>query len=224
MILGGTIIRSNYLEIFNETMAKFRHDLNMKMELKWSKVSKNKLNEYKTFIDHFFALNNSDLAHFHCLIIDNHRVNHRRFNQGNQEVGFYKFYYQLLLHSFGRRYYRRLQNTKFLIYLDKRTSNYKLDDLTFILNNGINKRYRIPTKPYLKAEPRDSKLNEVLQLNDIVLGSIGYHKNGYHLLSNSSPAKIELANYISQKTGYNNLGQNTTFGQKRFTIWNFDLK
>ena len=53
---------------------------------------------------------------------------------------------------------------------------------------------------------------------------MGFQKNGYHLLSTSKKAKVDLAQYIAEKAGLENLSDNTRFGTYRFTIWNFKLK
>jgi len=220
MILGGIIINSKYIETFNNTMQKFRHDFNMKAELKWTKVSTDKLEEYKKFVDYFFALNDTDFAHFHCLILDTHQINHKKYNKGDSDLGFYKFYYQLLLHSFGNRYCSRGVES-LVVCLDERTSKYLLSDLRDILNNGIYKKYGIVTSPFKSVEAKDSKKSDVMQINDIILGAIGYHKNGYHLLSGSKQAKVELANHIAQKAGLAILGESSRFAVRRFTTWNF---
>lgn len=221
MILGGIILPQENIDEFNSTMEAFRTKHNMHAELKWSKVSNQKINEYKAFVDYFFALNNTDKIHFHSLIIDNHKVNHKKYNKGNKELGFYKFYYQLLLHSFGKEYSKH--NARLIVTLDHRTTSYKLSTLLLVLNKGIKKRYNIDYSPFVSVEPKDSKKSQLLQINDIIIGAVGFQKNGYHLLSNSKKAKIELAQYIADKAGLNDLLENTWREQKRFTIWNFKL-
>lgn len=220
MILGGIIINAKYMKTFENTMQGFRQDFNMTKELKWTKVSMAKLEEYKKFVDYFFALNDTDYAHFHCLILDTHQINHKKYNKGDSDLGFYKFYYQLLLHSFGNRYCSRGVKS-LVVCLDQRTSRYSLSDLKDILNNGIYKRYGNATSPFKSVEAWDSKSSDVMQISDIILGAIGYHKNGYHLLADSSKAKINLANHISQKAGLTILGDGSRFGVHRFTTWNF---
>lgn len=61
-------------------------------------------------------------------------------------------------------------------------------------------------------------------MTDVILGAIGFHKNGFHELWESSPAKIELAAYIAEKAGFKILGANTAYGRIRFKIWNLKLK
>lgn len=223
MVLGGIIIPSSSVELFNKTMLKFRKENNMYAELKWTKVTDQKINEYKRFVEYFFALNNTDKLHFHSIIIDNHKINHRKFNKGDKEIGFYKFYYQLLLHSFGK-FCREAENDRFIVHLDYRNSRYSLNTLKTILNRGMKKNYSIETSPFRSIEPRNSKKTELIQINDIILGAIGFQKNGYDLLSESRKSKIELAQFIAEQAGVINLKADSPWGKNRFTIWNFRLK
>src|SRR5258708_38696278 len=93
MILGGIAIPSGLVSKFNESISQCRTQQGMGAEFKWNRVRSRKLEGYKKFLDCFFALNNTGHAHFHCLIIDTNQVDHGRFGS-NEEVGFYKFYYQ----------------------------------------------------------------------------------------------------------------------------------
>lgn len=224
MVLGGIVIPKTLLQVFNDSMALFRDQQRMHAELKWQKVSNQKLSEYRCFVDHFFALNNSKQAYFNSLIVDSHQVHNHEFNQGSREVGFYKFYYQLLLHCFGHKLCSHDPGAKIHVIMDHRTTSYRLEDLRQILNNGMKSRYGISTRPFITVEPRDSKESEVLQINDILLGAVGFQKNGLHLIAGSRPAKIELANYIAKEAGLPNLKESTPRSQKRFTIWNFRLQ
>ncbi len=76
----------------------------MTRELKWTKVTNQKFEEYKTFVDFFIKENKKGTLHFNCMIFDNRLIDHNKYSEGNKEVGFYKLYYQLLLRCFGRHY------------------------------------------------------------------------------------------------------------------------
>lgn len=224
MVLGGLIMPDVSIHQFNETMRKFREETMMFAELKWTKVSNQKFEQYKRFVEYFFALSNTDNLHFHCLIVDNQKVNHKKFNQGDKELGFYKFYYQLLLHCFGCQYCRPEEGDKFIIHMDKRNTAYRLDTLKTVLNSGIRKQRGITTNPFVSIEPLDSKESEIIQVNDIILGAIGFQKNGYELLANTRQAKKDLAAFIAQEAGLKNLRDDTPRNNQRFTIWNFRLQ
>tara|TARA_B100000614_G_C14327645_1_gene403253 strand:+ start:32 stop:532 length:501 start_codon:yes stop_codon:yes gene_type:complete len=165
-------------------------------------------------------MNNNDTLHFKCLIIDTHKINHKKYNAGDKEIGFYKFYYQLILHCFSTQY----KTARFIVKLDKRVSSYSLDDLKNVLNNGFNKKVGKRVYPFANVEAVDSKKSEIMQLNDIILGGIGYIKNGFHSLVGSKKAKVDLADYIQNKSGIYTFDVDTPYKQQRFKIWNFKLK
>lgn len=223
MVIGGIIIPSDNVDGFNKTMEKFRLETKMFSELKWTKVTNQKLSEYKRFVEYFFAMNNTDKLHFHSIIIDNQSVDHKKFNKGNKELGFYKFYYQLLLNTFGRLYLKNEENS-FNVHLDYRNTSYSLNTLRIILNRGIKKKYGVENNPFKVIEPRDSKKSELIQINDIILGAIGFQKNGYDLLADTRISKKELTNFIALQSGLKNLKEDSPWGKNRFTIWNFKLK
>ena len=222
MALGGIIIDSSEVQDFEEKMNEFRQLTKMHSELKWKKVTNQKYLEYKTFIDYFFELNHAGIVNFHCILLDTHLFDHKRYNNGNKEIGFYKFYYQLLLHCFGKNYCRGIEQDNLFVRLDYRQSNYSLDELKNILNVGI-KRYNILHDPFKSIEPRDSSQSNLLQITDLLLGAVGFQKNGYHLKLGSREAKINLATYIAKQAGIPDLISDTKWSKKDFTIWNFKL-
>lgn len=224
MAIGGIIILEQNLKSFNASMARFRTEQKMTAELKWTKVSNQKLAEYRRFVDFFFEVNDAKKAHFHALLVESSKVNHAYYSGGDKEAGFYKFYYQLLLHRFGKRYCSTDPEARFQLILDHRTSSYPLGKLRTILNHGMKSRHKIATRPFVSVEPRDSKQSEVLQINDIILGAIAFHKNGMHNVPGIREAKKELAAYIAAKTGLKNLTDDTPFGSREFTIWNIRLQ
>jgi hypothetical protein len=222
MVLGGIIIDAEDIQRVEKTFRSYRDQFNMKSELKWSKVKRQKLVEYTRFMEYFFALNNTDLVHFKCVIIDNNKVDHKKYSDGDKEKGFYKLYYQLLFHCFGKKYFK--DDVKFIIHPDERTSSYQLGDLQQVLNRGMSKHLNKQVFPFIAIEPFDSKKSEIIQINDIILGAIGYQKNGYDLVAGSAIGKIELAKYIANSAGLKTLTDNTKWGKERFSIWNFQLK
>ena len=222
MLLGGVIVSRDSMTSITERLSEIRDDKGIHAEIKWSKVSKKWLPKYKAVLDYFFERNRRDRIHFAAMIFDGLQVDHRLFSHGDCELGFYKFYYQLLLHCFGRHYCPKPED-RFIAYLDQRKSSYPVRELRPILNNGLAK-LGIRQRPFLAVEPRDSKLHDLMQIVDVLIGAIGYQKNGYHLRAGCSPAKVELAEYIAKQIGVNDLGRNTRFGVQRFKIWNFRLK
>lgn len=220
MVLGGIAVASEKMGEFNASIQVCRNNGQIFGEFKWRKVSKAKLGDYKKFIDCFFTLNNTGHAHFHSIIIDTAQIDYARFG-ASEEVGFYKFYYQLLLHCFGKAYAMKNKDNGLLTYLDYRNSSYSLNNLKDILNNGMNKKFEVATRPFLTIEPRDSKHCDAIQIVDLLIGAIGYKRNGFDQLAGASPSKKEIAEYIREKSGLSDITRNTGPLLRRFTIWNF---
>jgi hypothetical protein len=156
--------------------------------------------------------------------LDTHQFDHRRFNLGDAEVGFCKFYYQLLLHCFGKPDCTRLQPARFLVFVDQRTSSFSLEDLRQILNNGMASRLGIHSRPFRAVQPVDSKLSVFVQLVDVITGAVGYHWNQLHLAPGASEARRELAAYLAERLGFDNLPIETSFSMQRFKIWKMRLQ
>jgi len=72
MVLGGIITSASSFSNFNLSITEFRSETRMFAEMKWRKVSRGKLNEYKRFLDFFFTLNESGHAYFYVMIINTH--------------------------------------------------------------------------------------------------------------------------------------------------------
>lgn len=220
MLLGGIAVKGAYLKEFEKEIDQLRVSTNMSKELKWSKVTNQKVEEYRQFIELFFRWNDAGNVTFHCMILETAKISYPQFG-GSYELGFYKFFYQLLLHTFGKKYG---QNNDLYVFLDQRQTGYALDDLRRILNNGMKSRYGIDRRPFRLVEFADSKKSGSVQIADIVLGSLGFHKNEFHLRPDAKPSKKELSEFVMQTAQLRDGLPNTPFSRSRFTVWNFALK
>ena len=176
------------------------------------------LSNYCKLMDISSELIQSNTMHFKSLIIDSQKFNHTRFSAGDVEKTFYKLMYQLIIHKFGS-YFE--ENSKAIVHFDQRSSSYKLGDLLPILNAGIRKKYQLVSSPIRSLDPLDSKESDLIQIADILMGAIGFEKNGYHMRPNASPHKAHLARHISRRMHLPDLCHPTSWGRKDFEIWHF---
>lgn len=190
MLLGGLWIPQQEEGNFEDLCTQFRkseeHLLNA--EFKWYKAgSKNFLPLYKQFVDIFFQC---PKVRFNCIVIDKHKLDISRFHQGDQELAFYKFYFFLLSRNMNP------QLSKYLVYLDRRPDKKKgrLEDLLRKLNEHFSYN-GAEDNVVLAVEPRDSKASNAIQMTDVLLGAIGYHREGYR----TSLYKLELMKHIATK-------------------------
>jgi len=187
-------------------------------------VSRGKLAQYKQVIDIFTDLTTSNILHFKALIFDCHQIDHRAFSDGDNEVGFYKFYYQLLLHCFGNPYCTIKKPKRFMVFLDQRDTTYKLSTLKAFLNRGMAYKFGIQSSPFRQIEPRNSHKCDITQMLDIVAGAVGYQRNRLHLRKDAGFAKVELSAYLAKKLGWPHLLFDTNRHVIRFKLWTFRLQ
>ncbi len=93
--IGGIWMPAEFRETFKTGMIVIKDKYNIKGELKWQKVSPAYLNLYAEIINYFF---DTKELRFRVILIESRTVDNIRFNEKDAELGFYKFYYQLLHH------------------------------------------------------------------------------------------------------------------------------
>lgn len=178
-------------------------------EFKWGNVSNNKLMFYTELVNLFFMPENRDI-YFRCVVIDALEVNNEQYNDSDQELGYYKFYYQLLHNwlSCENEYY---------IFTDFKTNKdrNRLHELKRITNRGMNgEKIKI-------IQAIDSKESVILQLQNILMGTVAYKFNFRN--DGQSAAKNELVSLVE-----NHLGQAIVpmqkNEQKRFNIFKISLR
>jgi len=220
MVIGGLIATRENEVSFAQAMSLYRQSNKMWAELKWTKVSDQKLKEYLALVDLFFSVNQA--FHFKVIVVDTQEIDNRRYNKSDAELGFYKLMYQFLLHSFGA--YLQPED-KCIIFLDERTTKrYKLSTLCVILNNGLRKKYGLSDNPVRNIQPVESGKSDLIQIADVLMGAIGYEMNGAHTRTGAKRSKILLAEHIARKAGLLNLQQQTPRSYRHFSIWHFHFR
>lgn len=156
-------------------------------EFKWGNVSANKIDFYKSLIDLFFEESFTDIC-FRCVVIDANEIDNEKYNDDDQELGYYKFYYQLI-HNWI--------NSNFLYYV---FTDYKTNKET----NRLHELKRILNRRLVKdnitiVQAVDSKESVILQMQNILMGVVAYKYNWG--VDGKSVAKMELVAYVEQILG-----------------------
>ncbi|MEW6598297.1 MAG: hypothetical protein AB1429_12465 [Pseudomonadota bacterium] len=200
-----------------KTVSQYIIALNMKSELKWSKVSNQKEVEYRWLVDYFFALNSSNSLQFHCIIFDSHQWGHKRYNDGDADVGLSKLYYQLILHKFVRLYGPL---GSLYVCMDHRHSSTSLNDLRNMLNAAAARDHGLGHNPLKQLVSKHSHDSDLLQLNDVILGAVCAVRNGKHLLADYRKSKRIIAMEVLEKSGLLSFDRDSHRDISRFTVWN----
>ncbi len=132
-------------------------------EFKWNKVSSSKLGFYLDLIDLFFSYRTQ--LRFRSILVNAWKYK-SSYNDGDNELGFYKFYYQLLFHwlVLGDSHY---------VFCDiiKYKHKYRLSDLSRCLG-VIDSIFR---DVFIQYVP--SKQSILIQMADVLLGAVSSRMN-----------------------------------------------
>ncbi|MGB9594594.1 MAG: DUF3800 domain-containing protein [Anaerolineae bacterium] len=210
MLIGGLWVPAPAEAALRADIAKLRAESRLTAEFKWTKVSRAKLSAYQDLVGTF--LKHCDAA-FHCIVIDVTLLDYSTFSRGDAELGFYKFYFQLISRKLLSGYH-------YLVFTDARRNRraYRLDVLKICTNRWWAKQQGIPeAAPVRAVEARNSKEEDLIQLADVLLGAVGYVWNGHA----ESPAKVDLIGHIEQSLGGVSLGKGTPRSSCKFNIWHW---
>lgn len=181
LAIGGLWVPTEQKADLTKELRAVCHAQGLGAELKWSKVSRQKLAAYKAVIDFFFS---KDLR-FRVILVEQAKLKYAQFKDGDAELGFYTFYYEMLI--------------KWV----QRPAAYNLL-LDFKKNKGAD-HYRVLERCLRRKMPNGATLSGVhiidsadsplAQLADILIGAAAATWCG---INEGSP-KAELSAYIARK-------------------------
>lgn len=207
MVIGSLWLpREKREELKSQIKAlKVKHQFNV--EIKWTKISYKMLDFYKELIDLF--VNYKEFHFFKAIVVDTQKINFE-YHHNNSDIGFYKFYYQVLVHKMNTA----TRHNDYYIYVDDKTNKvYKpLPLLKKILNNAIY------TGEVKLIEPKRSFENLFLQYVDILIGLVSYGYNTEEMRG----AKKELYDYACEVLEVK-LNKKTVKKAQPFNIFEIDL-
>ncbi len=204
MVIGGIACpRGEKREIVHKIhVLKKRY--NTQGEFGWKRLSPNRRDFYWAILDLFAR--ESCLA-FRCLVVDRNILDHEKYNQGDQELGFYKLYYQMLIH------WLKPQN-KYHLYLDRQQNRtqHRFSTLRNILRIKLSAQAEIAC-----LEPVGSKHIPMIGMTDLLIGAVGYEWNG----RDASKAKLEFCKKLAESMNMRDLGASTSYIRDKFDIFHF---
>jgi len=152
-------------------------------EIKWTKLSKSRIDLYKELIDYFI---DSSLSFRAVMVINKQDLDHHKFHQTHSEF-YYKTYYLVLWKIMDI-------TSNYKIYMDIKATRGKdaLNKLTNIFEKEKKKELPIPFMQHIRSDE-----SQLLQLVDLFTGAVSYKIRNIK----TSSLKIEIVNYIEHKLG-----------------------
>lgn len=156
-------------------------------EMKWTKVSPSKLNFYFAAIDLFFA---SELR-FRAIVVDSSKLDLNTFHKSDSELGFYKFYYQML-HQW------MVPGAQYDIFCDDKVNR----DRTRLATLGQVLRNANPSSRVDTIQAVNSTESVLVQLCDLLLGATQSRINSSNRGSVAKQALVEhIESHLKRKIG-----------------------
>jgi len=96
MVIGSLWLLKVHRETYKKEIHLLREKHKIGPEFKWQKVSNSRSSFYFELLDWFCS--KGEELRFRCIAVDRKRVDLLHYHENDQELGFYKFYYQVLHH------------------------------------------------------------------------------------------------------------------------------
>lgn len=205
--IGGIMLPTEKREMLKDSIKDLKLKYSLYGELKWGNVSPNKINFYLELIDLFFSTDSS--IDFRTVVLDAKDIDNETFNDSDHELGYYKFYYQLLYHWIEPR-------DEYYVFTDYKTNKdrTRLKSLKEILNRACW------SESVELIQAINSKESLLLQLQNVLMGAVGYKFNyGIH---GKSEAKKAVVDRIEEHLGHPI--RHTSRNYRKFNVFVMDLR
>jgi hypothetical protein len=206
LVIGSLWLPSQFRDEYKKAIHELRDRFRVGGEFKWTKVTPSRLDFYLALIS-WFCEKGPDLR-FRCIAVDSTQVDLLRFHENDQELGFYKFYYQLL-----HRWIYDL-NT-YSIFCDYK-SNRRRDRLHVLAT--CLKRSNLSAR-IVNVQSVRSYESVLLQVADVLVGLAAAKMNK---CIRGSSAKQGLLNHLEEKLGHKVLP--TASSEKKFNVFRINLQ
>lgn len=203
-VIGGIWIPAEFRPTLKKEINNLKSKYNKNGEMKWNKIAPSSLAFYREVIDLFFR---TYQIRFRAICVETQKVNHTVFNQGNGELGFYKFYFQLI-HNW------LITDNEYCLFLDHKINGYphRVNDLKKILQYSTNANI-------LQAQALPSEQSVLIQLADVLTGAVAASFNDE---LHDGSAKKEICSTIEAYIGHQI--RSTAASEQKFNVFDINLR
>jgi hypothetical protein len=200
VLIGGLWIEASEREDYKAKIKALRETHNVYGEFKWNRVSPSRQQFYLALVRFFFE----EAMRFRCIVLPVSQLDAVQFHQADNELMFYKFYYQLLHHWI-------LDFNRYRIFVDFKSNRVRsrLRTLHRVLRNANI------TSEILAVQALPSDQVDLLQLVDVLIGAVGYR---FHQ-ERGSTSKLAVLNEIEDHLGHPI--QPTSRREEKFNVFRF---
>ena len=199
VLIGGIWIKAEDRRAHKEAIKEVRARHRARGEFKWNRVSQSRIEFYAELVQIFFSRE----IRFRTLVLRADELDAIRFHQSDNELMFYKFYYQLLHHWI-------LDRNTYRVFVDTKTN--RLHDRLATLEQCL-RNSNLSSEVKVQALP--SQQVDLIQLADVLIGAVSYK---FHERQESS-AKKRIVAVIEEKLGHEI--RPTSRSENKFNVFRF---
>lgn len=205
LVIGSLWLRREDRERYKDEIHTLRDRHRIGGEFKWQKVSPSRSSFYQELVN-WFMDKGSDLR-FRCIAVDHDRVDLHLYHNNDQELGFYKFYYQLLHHWIT-------DFNEYAVFVDYKRN--RRGDRLPVLQKYL--QYSNLVSTIAQVQSIRSEESVLLQLADVLIGTAAYRLNG-QINPNSAKAVIldQLEHVLGRRIAH------TPRTEKKFNVFQINL-
>lgn len=205
MVIGGLWLRSSDRASYKTEIHQLRNIHKVGGEFKWAKVSPSKIDFYKDLITWFIGKGSN--LRFRCIAVNHSEVDLIQFHENDQELGFYKFYYQMLnhwIHDFN----------SYSIFCD--CKSIRKGDRLHVLKRCLSSANLSATVANIQAIQSNESV--LTQLTDVLVGVASSKMNK---TLKAIGAKSEVVSHLEQLLGREI--RSTALSEKKFNVFKINL-
>ena len=219
IFMGGALVKvADIQEIEKELNAK-KDELNLKGEIKWSKVTGNYLDKYMEMINLFFSFIKAGKIKVRIMFAQNAHVSDG-LTKEQTDNEYSILYYYFLKDAFGMKYsnstpYKTKVN--FSLYLDDLPCSKEQKEIfkkSLFRNNVGFQQNNVEITEFVEI---DSKKHVIQQCMDIILGSMNFKLNDFDKIKDEKTGKRSKRTIAKEKL-YKVINKNIREIRKNFNI------
>ena len=211
LLIGSLWLEQEKRDLYKREIHALRNRHKIGGEFKWTKISPSRIEFYRELISWFHSY--GDALRFRCIAMDRERIDLLRFHQNDQELGFYKFYYQVLhhwIHSLNI----------YSIYCDYKRN--RSTDRLRVLRDCLERSNLSANMERLQFVRSEESV--LIQLSDVLTGMAAARLNGRFVGNPDEPAtaKKEVTLLLERLLGREIAP--TSLHEKKFNVFKINLR
>jgi hypothetical protein len=205
MVIGSLWLPDEDRQVLKTEIHQLRDQHKVGGEFKWQKVSPSRREFYKQTVEWFHR--KGDRLRFRCIAVDQRQIDLKLYHESDQELGFYKFYYQLLHHWI-------LDFNQYAVFVDFK-SNRRRDRLHVLRQCLCNSNLSSIVSVVQAVRSEESVL---IQLADVLTGMAAYRLNNQF---REGGAKADVVSLYERLRG--SQISPTYKSEQKFNVFRIDL-